>query len=323
MTLARFAERTPPGEEEAGNMDEQVRKAVTETMAARENPGASPGAVTTVKLHDVTDYTVRIAEKSVDPLDPPRFRHRKPIALQQDAPAPILTAPTEKLTAEEEDAWRVPACVSNWKNPAGYVIPMDKRVGVDARRFEQPQLSAKFAVMAHALDAAAASITESIAQKNALERQLAMRKWAEDEERMREEARRLNIEKKQLGKRKGRDERILDRLLDEGRSERARQGKRTRDTTQDTGPAPDDQFDARLFADIGSVYTGDDKYEVYDKPLYAKETAYVPFATHGTAVQRSRYAAQPGDARKDTTVITFQHGEQQTPSARAGVFFPE
>ena len=95
------------------DMNRQVLQSINETLEAKTGPIKTYGGVTTVKYHGEAEYEVRIAEKRNDPLDPSHFRNRKPITLQNEDPAPILTDPTKKLTPEEEDYWRVPTCVSN------------------------------------------------------------------------------------------------------------------------------------------------------------------------------------------------------------------
>ena len=325
MTLE--ARRTPPlrpSPESARDMDSQVSQSISAQLRSKLSGPAPPQPITTVKFHGSSDYTVRVAEKRVDPLDPPRFRNRKPIALQQDEPTPVLATPSRKLTPEEEAAWHIPACVSNWKNPAGYVIPMDKRVAADARRFEQPELSPKFAVMARALDEASASIAEAFAQKNAVERQLALKRQREEDARIMEEARRLNAEKKIINKHKGRDARMIDRLLEDRRVERdGLSRRRRRDTTAEASlgipMSVDNDFDAQLF-DRGDTeeYRDDDTYAVYDKPLFQREKGYVPFADGGAL--QSRYLE--GEGRSAPTQIRFQRGEQQRPDERAGVVNP-
>lgn len=323
--------KSRPSAQSGHEMDRQVQKSITEALNAKLGGiQQKESSISTIKLHGTQDYTIRVAEKRIDPLDPPHFRNRKAIALQQDDPAPILTAPSEKLSTEEQSYWHVPTCVSNWKNPEGYVIPMDKRVAADARRFEQPELSDRFAVMAKALDEASNSIKESLARKHQIERQLALRQQAEEEARIREEARRLNSEKKSLNRLKNRDERMLDRVLSDNRHERERikRKNRERDTTAQvalgipiTAENADDEFDAQLFNRSGGLDAGygtEDTHNVYDKPLFAPERDYVPFSESDLA----GYAA-PQSAPRGRMTISFKEGEQQRPDVRSGVFYPE
>ena len=149
-----------PSLEARSLMTRQVQQSISEIISAKAGMKKSNrSTINTIKYHtdDNSEFLVHVAEKRVDPLDPSRFRNRKPVPLQKEDPTPILTTPEVKLTEEEERYWSVPSCVSNWKNPEGYVIPMDKRVGTDARRFEQPKISDGFTAFTRALEAASTS----------------------------------------------------------------------------------------------------------------------------------------------------------------------
>jgi SNW domain-containing protein 1 len=291
-------------------------------------PSSAP-RVTTVKFRADSEYTVRIADKPVDPLDPSHFRNRKTMHLQESDPPPVLTDPAPKLTAAEEQAWNVPACVSNWKNPEGYVIPMDKRVGADARRFEQPGLSERFGVFAKALGAASSSIRESIAQRNLLERQIAQRKQEEEEAQMLEEAKRLHAEMQQIRKEKTREERMVDQMLEDHREQRERLRRKNRelanrDTSEQvalgiplTAQMVDDEFDGELYGKTGGIDAGygqEDEYQVYEKPLFAQRKEYVAGARGGGRYAETVTAGQ-------APVVKFTKGEKQVVDQRAGVFF--
>ena len=70
----------------------------------------------------------------VDPMEPPKFNTSKKIPRGPPSPpVPVLHSPTRKLTAKEQQDWKIPPCVSNWKNAKGYTIPLDKRLAADGR----------------------------------------------------------------------------------------------------------------------------------------------------------------------------------------------
>ncbi|ANQ08348.1 Uncharacterized protein PCOAH_00026420 [Plasmodium coatneyi] len=50
---------------------------------------------------------------------------------------PLLRSPTRKINKEEEENWKIPPCVSNWKNNKGYNIPLDKRNKSDNKKLNQ------------------------------------------------------------------------------------------------------------------------------------------------------------------------------------------
>ena len=120
---------------------------------------------------------VRLQEMPTDPLEPPKFKHKRlpggaigigiydihlpfysrpsdfqdtldRIALSllflfrlsagpPDAPVPIMHSPTRKMSVAEAANWKIPPCVSSWKNAKGFIIPLDKRLVSDARGLQE------------------------------------------------------------------------------------------------------------------------------------------------------------------------------------------
>ena len=48
-------------------------------------------------------------------------------------PVPQMHSPPRNITAKDQQDWKIPPCISNWKNPKGYTIPLDKRLAADGR----------------------------------------------------------------------------------------------------------------------------------------------------------------------------------------------
>lgn len=48
-----------------------------------------------------------------------------------------MHSPTRKVTVKEQQDWKIPPCISNWKNAKGYTIPLDKRLAADGRGLQQ------------------------------------------------------------------------------------------------------------------------------------------------------------------------------------------
>lgn len=78
-----------------------------------------------------------MVEVQKDPMEPPRFKYVKKNYLLSfvliisvssirinkkiprgppSPPAPILHSPTRKVTVKEQQDWKIPPCISNWKN---------------------------------------------------------------------------------------------------------------------------------------------------------------------------------------------------------------
>lgn len=84
---------------------------------------------------------IRMVEVARDPLEPPRFKINKKIPQAPPSPPPpVMHSPTRKVSVREQQEWRIPPCVSNWKNAKGYTIPLDKRLAADGRGLQQVSL---------------------------------------------------------------------------------------------------------------------------------------------------------------------------------------
>lgn len=66
-------------------------------------------------------------------------------------PAPVLHSPTRKVTVKEQQEWKIPPCISNWKNAKGFTVPLDKRLAADGRGLQQTHVNENFAKLAEAL----------------------------------------------------------------------------------------------------------------------------------------------------------------------------
>lgn len=63
---------------------------------------------------------IRLVEAQVDPVEPPRFKINKKIPRGPPSPpAPVLHSPTRRVTVKEQREWKIPPCISNWKNAKG------------------------------------------------------------------------------------------------------------------------------------------------------------------------------------------------------------
>ena len=334
-------ELTPlkPSGEELELSIRQVRAATEAGIQGKTNRNSQNSSKPkTVQLHsEDKDYIIRIAEKRNDPFDPSRFRTRKSIALQEDDPETIMTAPLKKLTPEEEKYWNIPPCVSNWRNPAGNVIPLDKRVAADGRRNQRPELSDKFAPFTRALEQTMSSINEAAKQRAIQQRQLLLKQQQEEEERQKEEIRKLRDEKLKLALKRTKEEKRHEKLLREHIEERKRIKQKKRDISaavsdgrvlstetyrQNSG---EDVFDTNLFgrnAGIDHGYGDEDSYNVYDQPLFKQpnEKLYVPFSGSRKYTQTDEVIK--GSQQTISKGVNFTKGETQKPLEREGLYIP-
>ena len=105
-------------------------------------PGVSKGAKQRI---------IRMVEEQVDPMEPAKHAHRKVPRGPPEDPVPILHSPQRKTTVADQQAWKVPPCISNWKNLGGYTIPLDKRLASDGRGLQEQTINNNFATLAESL----------------------------------------------------------------------------------------------------------------------------------------------------------------------------
>ncbi|KAK4880897.1 hypothetical protein RN001_004216 [Aquatica leii] len=244
---------------------------------------------------------IRLVEAQVDPMEPPRFRINKKIPRGPPSPpAPVLHSPTRRVTVKEQKEWKIPPCISNWKNAKGYTVPLDKRLAADGRGLQQLHINENFAKLAEALYIADRKAREAVETRAQLERKLAQKEKEQKEEHLRQLAQKARDERAGIkvgappgdaivGNDEEREREILriDRHKERARERnlaRAAPDKRTRlqkererDISEQIalgmparGPSSNEtQFDQRLFGQaqgLGQGYGDEDAYNVYDKP---------------------------------------------------------
>jgi SNW domain-containing protein 1 len=131
------------------------------------------------------DRIMKIVERPRDPMEPPKFKHKKIPRGPPSPPPPVMHSPPRKLTAEDQEAWRIPPPVSNWKNPKGYTVPLDKRLAADGRGLQDVEINDKFAQFSEALFMADRHAREEVRQRAAMQQRLAEKERAQKEEHLR------------------------------------------------------------------------------------------------------------------------------------------
>lgn len=156
---------------------------------------AAGQGVCSSKSQPTIQRIVKMVEAPRDPLEPPKFRHKRIPRPPGSPPAPVLHSPPRKATAKEQRAWKIPPCVSNWKNPKGYTIPLDKRLAADGRGLVEAGINDNFARVAESLYLAERHAREEVSKRAAIERKLAEQEKAVREEALRDLARQAREEK--------------------------------------------------------------------------------------------------------------------------------
>ncbi|KAJ5947626.1 Pre-mRNA-processing protein [Penicillium verhagenii] len=132
------------------------------------------------------DRIMKIVERQQDPMEPPKFKHKKIPRGPPSPPPPVMHSPTRKLTAEDQEAWKIPPPVSNWKNPKGYTVPLDKRLAADGRGLQDVSINDKFAQFAEALFTADRHAREEVQLRAQMQQKLAEKEKAQKEEHLRQ-----------------------------------------------------------------------------------------------------------------------------------------
>ncbi|KAH9989998.1 SKIP/SNW domain-containing protein [Xylariaceae sp. FL0662B] len=131
------------------------------------------------------DRIMKIVERQKDPMEPPKFKHKKIPRGPPSPPPPVMHSPPRKLTAEDQEMWRIPPPVSNWKNPKGFTVPLDKRLAADGRGLQDVTINDKFAQFSEALFMADRHAREEVRQRALMQQRLAEKEKAQKEENLR------------------------------------------------------------------------------------------------------------------------------------------
>ena len=105
----------------------------------------TPSSQGTSQASGATNRVIRMVEAPVDPMEPPKFKHKRVPRGPPSPPAPVMHSPPRKITVKDQQDWKIPPCISNWKNLKGYTIPLDKRLAADGRGLQEVSISDNFA----------------------------------------------------------------------------------------------------------------------------------------------------------------------------------
>ncbi|KAF2285239.1 hypothetical protein GH714_039077 [Hevea brasiliensis] len=113
---------------------------------------------------------IRMVEMPVDPLEPPKFKHKRVPKASGSPPVPVMHSPPRPVTVKDQQDWKIPPCISNWKNPKGYTIPLDKRLAADGRGLQDVQINDNFAKLSEALYVAEQKAREAVAMRSKVQK---------------------------------------------------------------------------------------------------------------------------------------------------------
>uniref|UniRef100_A0A8C6KLA1 SNW domain-containing protein 1 n=1 Tax=Nothobranchius furzeri TaxID=105023 RepID=A0A8C6KLA1_NOTFU len=240
---------------------------------------------------------IRMVEMQKDPMEPPRFKINKKIPRGPPSPpAPVMHSPSRKMTVKEQQEWKIPPCISNWKNAKGYTIPLDKRLAADGRGLQTVHINENFAKLAEALYIADRKAREAVEMRAQVEKKMAQKEKEKKEEKLRELAQMARDQRAGI-KTGGEDSEVRERdmIRHDRRKERQhdrnisraapdKRSKLQRDQDRDISElialgkanprfTSEAQYDQRLFnqskgMDSGFAGGEDETYNVYDQPFH-------------------------------------------------------
>ncbi|KAJ3103788.1 SNW domain-containing protein 1 [Phlyctochytrium bullatum] len=198
-----------PSDEEVRVVAERTREALEKLVDTRikaaqpknAKGAAKPAGPTYVKYTPASQQggvgtrIIRMMEAPIDPMEPPRFKHKKVPRGPPSPPVPVMHSPPRKVSAEEQKNWVIPPCISNWKNAKGYTIPLDKRLAADGRGIQDIQINDNFAKLGEALAIADRHAREEVRVRAEMQAKLAAKEKREKEEKLRMLAQRAREER--------------------------------------------------------------------------------------------------------------------------------
>ncbi|KAK3378290.1 SKIP/SNW domain-containing protein [Podospora didyma] len=271
------------------------------------------------------DRIMKIVERQRDPMEPPKFKHKKIPRGPPTPPPPVMHSPPRKLTAEDQEAWKIPPPVSLWKNSKGFTVPLDKRLAADGRGLQDVQINDKFAQFSEALFMADRHAREEVRQRAMMQQRLAEKEKAQKEDHLRQLAQQARAERAGVGRRSrsrsysgsesdsesdsSEQERIKARKdrqrEDEKKMRQSRMGaerraqvmarEMDRDISEKVAlglakptQSAEGMYDSRLFNQSSGFDSGFNEDNPYDKPLFAAQDAI-------TSIYRPRANAEDDD----------------------------
>lgn len=141
---------------------------------------------------------IKMQQVQVDPLQPPKFEHKRIPKGQGSPPPTIMHSPPRRLTAKDQQDWKIPPCISNWKNAKGYTIALEMRLSADGRTLQQHSVNEKFAKLSDTFYIAERQARKEIEERNNIQKTMAYKEYMKQEERMKEAAAQARLEKNKI-----------------------------------------------------------------------------------------------------------------------------
>jgi len=198
-----------PSEEEVMETAERTRQALEKMVTGKiktAQPKNVPGAQGKTNFirytpgqqgnsTGLTQRIIKMTEVVEDPMEPPKFKHKKVPRGPPSPPPVLLRSPPRKATAQEQKEWMIPPCISNWKNNKGFTIPLDKRLAADGRGLQDVHINDNFSKLSESLYVADRHAREEVRQRALMQQKLAQKEKEQKEAHLRDLAARAREER--------------------------------------------------------------------------------------------------------------------------------
>ncbi|KAJ5853506.1 hypothetical protein N7534_006049 [Penicillium rubens] len=249
------------------------------------------------------DRIMKIVERQLDPMEPPKFKHKKIPRGPPSPPPPVMHSPPRKLTAEDQEAWKIPLPCRTGRTPrvtpcpwtsfaeALFTADRHAREEVQLRAQMQQKLAEKekaqkeehLRMLAQKAreDRAGPSARASRARSRSRSVSRSVSAYSsrsatpsEDEEAARERAeqrreRRREDERQLRQSRMGTERRIQAMAREQNRDISEKVALGLAKPTQSS----ESMWDSRLFNQTSGMQAGFNEDNPYDKPLFAAQDA--------------------------------------------------
>jgi SNW domain-containing protein 1 len=106
-----------------------------------------------------------------------------------------MHSPPRSISQKEQVDWKIPPSISNWKNPKGYTIPLDKRLAADGRGLQEVQINDNFAKLSEALYLAEQKAREAVETRARIQHELLNNQKERKEDELRKLAQQARMER--------------------------------------------------------------------------------------------------------------------------------
>lgn len=131
---------------------------------------------------------IKLCDTPRDPMEFVKFKHKRIPRDAGEEPLPVMQSPPRKVTAKDQQDWKVVPCISNWKNGRGYTIPLEMRLSADGRNLRDFTVNEKFSKFADVMYMTEKEARKEVEERSKLQEAIKVVDTLKKEEELREAA---------------------------------------------------------------------------------------------------------------------------------------